>query len=417
MGYEYIMIVLLLLVLIAAAVVIIAKLGKLQNGEQPALTQADLLRMSEHITNNTASQITGMSDQVFKLNEQINQTMTGQIQSLNNQVSLMSTANEERIERLRAAVNEELRQIREDNAKNMEAMRQTVEEKLQTTLERRLGESFRQVGDRLEQVYKGLGEMQNLASGVGDLQKLLRNVKIRGTWGEVQLGGILEQILTAEQYGANIKVNPDSNEIVEYAVRLPQGEQESVWLPIDAKCPLEDYQRLVECEETGDAAGAAAAARALAQKIKKEAEDIAKKYIVPPYTTDFAILFLPIEGLYAQVLQNVELLDYVQQQHRVLIAGPTTLAALLNSFQMGFRTLAIEKRAGEVWQLLAVVKQEFKSFGEALAKSQKKIQEASNALDAAGVRTRAMARKLKNVESLKGTEPLLADELFLEEDM
>ncbi|MDD4572295.1 MAG: DNA recombination protein RmuC [Clostridia bacterium] len=416
MDYAYMMIIGLLMVAIAAAVIIIAKLGKLQKDTQTPLTQTDLLHMSEHIANNTAGQITGISDQVFKLNEQINQTMTSQIQSLNNQVSLMSTANEERIERLRVAVNDELRQIREDNAKSMEAMRQTVDEKLQTTLERRLGESFQQVGNRLEQVYKGLGEMQNLAAGVGDLQKLLRNVKIRGTWGEVQLGAILEQILTVEQYAANIKVNPNSNEIVEYAVCLPQGDDNpSVWLPIDAKCPLEDYQRLVECEEAGDAAGAASANRALGQKIKKEAEDIAKKYIVPPYTTDFAILFLPIEGLYAQVLQNAELLDVVQQQYRVLIAGPTTLAALLNSFQLGFRTLAIEKRAGEVWQLLAVVKQEFKSFGEALAKSQKKIQEASNALDATGVRTRAMARKLKSVESLNGMDKILTEEDLLDE--
>ena len=417
MDYSYIIII-LLVILIAFAGVIIFRLGKMKEDESvKSLTQGDLLQMSDHINNNMASQISGINNQVFKLNEQINQTMTSQIQSLNNQVNLMTTANEERLERLRSTVNEELKQIRDDNAKSMESMRQTVDEKLQTTLERRLGESFQQVGDRLEQVYKGLGEMQNLAAGVGDLQKLLRNVKIRGTWGEVQLGSILEQILTNEQYASNVKVNPNANEIVEYAVYLPQGDNNpNIWLPIDAKCPIEDYQRLIECEESGDVAGANTATKALAQKIKKEAEDIAKKYIVPPYTTDFAILFLPIEGLYAQVLQNPELIETIQQQYRVLIAGPTTLAALLNSFQMGFRTLAIEKRAGEVWQLLAVVKQEFKSFGEALAKSQKKIQEAGNALDQASVRTRAMERKLKSVESLKDADNnILTGDDFLDE--
>jgi DNA recombination protein RmuC len=306
-----------------------------------------------------------------------------------------------KLESLRGSVGEQLDKVRQDNAVKLEEMRRTVDEKLHDTLEKRLGESFKQVSERLEQVHKGLGEMQALAVGVGDLKKVLTNVKTRGSWGEVQLGALLEQLLTADQYAAQVRVRPRSTEIVDFAIRLPGRDDGDtpVWLPIDAKFPKEDYERLSDAAERGDAAGVETAVRQLDARIRQEARDIRDKYIAPPDTTDFAILYLPTEGLYAEVLRRPGLADFLQRECRVVVAGPTTLAALLNSLQMGFRTLAIQKRSSEVWKLLAAVKKKFEGFGETFSRVQKKIQEADKALDDARSDTEIIGKRLRLVES------------------
>jgi DNA recombination protein RmuC len=306
-----------------------------------------------------------------------------------------------KLESLRGSVGEQLDKVRQDNAVKLEEMRRTVDEKLHDTLEKRLGESFKQVSERLEQVHKGLGEMQALAVGVGDLKKVLTNVKTRGSWGEVQLGALLEQLLTADQYAAQVRVRPRSTEIVDFAIRLPGRDDGDtpVWLPIDAKFPKEDYERLSDAAERGDAAGVETAVRQLDARSRQEARDIRDKYIAPPDTTDFAILYLPTEGLYAEVLRRPGLADFLQRECRVVVAGPTTLAALLNSLQMGFRTLAIQKRSSEVWKLLAAVKKKFEGFGETFSRVQKKIQEADKALDDARSDTEIIGKRLRLVES------------------
>lgn len=299
-------------------------------------------------------------------------------------------------------VRSELDKIRETVEGRLEQMRATVDDKLHKTLEQRLGESFRQVSERLELVHKGLGEMQNLATGVGDLRKVLTNIKTRGTWGEVQLGNLLEQILSPDQYAKNVATKPGSNDRVEFAVKLPGREKgdEPVWLPLDAKFPQEDYQRLVEAAEQANAAIVEEAGKMLEARIKKEAKTIKEKYLAPPHTTDFAILFLSTEGLYAEVTRRVGLLETLQREFRITVMGPTTVAAFLNSLQMGFRTLAIERRSSEVWSLLGAVKTEFSRFGEILEKTQKKLQEASNTIDVASRQSRAIERKLKDVQQL-----------------
>ncbi len=306
-----------------------------------------------------------------------------------------------KLESLRGSVGEQLDKVRQDNAVKLEEMRRTVDEKLHDTLEKRLGESFKQVSERLEQVHKGLGEMQALAVGVGDLKKVLTNVKTRGSWGEVQLGALLEQLLTADQYAAQVRVRPRSTETVDFAIRLPGRDDGDtpVWLPIDAKFPKEDYERLSDAAERGDAAGVETAVRQLEARIRQESRDIRDKYIAPPDTTDFAILYLPTEGLYAEVLRRPGLADFLQRDCRVVVAGPTTLAALLNSLQMGFRTLAIQKRSSEVWKLLAAVKKKFEGFGETFSRVQKKIQEADKALDDARSDTEIIGKRLRLVES------------------
>jgi len=316
-------------------------------------------------------------------------------------LSRFSLGLDERFERLRGAVETRLQAIQNDNAAKLEEMRQTVDEKLHATLEQRLGESFKLVSERLEQVHRGLGEMQTLAAGVGDLKRVLTNVKTRGTWGEVQLSALLEQVLTAEQYGVNVATRPGSGDRVEFAIRLPgRDENTPVWLPIDAKFPIEDYQRLIDAQDRGEVAAVEEAARALEGRLKAEAKSIREKYIEPPYTTDFAILYLPIEGLYAEVLRRPGLAEVLQRDWRISIAGPTTLAAMLNSLQMGFRTLAIEQRSAEVWAVLGAVKSEFGKFGEALAHTRKKLEEASSSIGKAETRTRMLSRKLKEVEAL-----------------
>ncbi|MDR0736515.1 MAG: DNA recombination protein RmuC [Zoogloeaceae bacterium] len=312
-----------------------------------------------------------------------------------------------RFEQLRAAVESRLQALQAENAGKLDEMRRTVDEKLHATLEQRLGESFKLVSERLEQVHRGLGEMQTLAAGVGDLRRVLTNVKTRGVWGEIQLGRLLEEMLTADQYAANVATRPEGNERVEFAICLPgkgmDAEKSVVWLPIDAKFPLEDYQRLLDAQEIGDAAAMEEAAKALETRLKAEAKSIREKYVAPPATTDFAILYLPVEGLYAEALRRPGLIDLLQRQWRITLAGPTTLSALLNSLQMGFRTLAIERRSSEVWAVLGAVKAEFGKFGAALAHTRKKLEEASSSIDKAEIRTRALNRCLKNVEALPET--------------
>jgi DNA recombination protein RmuC len=320
------------------------------------------------------------------------------------------------LEGVRSTVDVRLRQLQEDNAAHIEKMRATVDEKLQGTLERRLGEAFKAVSDRLEQVHQGLGAMKQLASDVGGLQKVLANVKTRGGWGEVQLGALLEQVLTSEQFARNVRTREDSNENVEFAIKLPGNEDGvPVWLPIDAKFPTEDYQRLIAAQEKGDLNLVEGATKSLETQLKKSARDICQKYINPPKTTDFALMFLPTEGLYAEAIRRIGLVEQVQRECRVIFAGPTTLAALLNSLQMGFRTLAIQQRSSEVWNLLATVKTEFGKFGEALAKVKDKLDQASTDMDKVAVRSRAITKQLNKVEELPSNpQPLLKD--FLQTD-
>lgn len=323
------------------------------------------------------------------------------------QLASLTQSNEQRLDRMRETIEERLKHLQEDNSKKLDQMRETVDEKLNSTLEQRLGESFRLVSERLEMVHKGLGEMQNLASGVGDLKRVLTNVKTRGTWGEIQLGNILEQILTQDQYAKNVATKKNSTDRVEFAIKLPGRDEKSgevVWLPIDAKFPQEDYQRLVDAQEQANPVLAEEAGKALEQKIKVFAKDIRDKYIDPPGTTDFGVMFLPTEGLYAEVLRRPGLCDCLQREFRIVAAGPTTLIALLNSLQMGFRTLAIEKRSSEVWSLLGAVKTEFGKFGDLLEKTQKKLQEASDTIENAAKKSRTIGRKLKNVQELSVNE-------------
>ena len=315
------------------------------------------------------------------------------------------------LEGVRGIVDLRLKQLQEDNAKQIDKMRATVDEKLQGTLERRLGESFKLVSDRLEQVHQGLGAMRQLASDVGGLQKVLTNVKTRGGWGEVQLGALLEQVLTSDQFARNVKTRGDSGDHVDFAIKLPGDENGApVWLPIDAKFPTEDYQRLIGAQEKGDVPAIDEAMKSLETQLKKSAKDICQKYINPPKTTDFAIMFLPTEGLYAEAIRRVGLVEQVQRDCRVVLAGPTTLVALLNSLQMGFRTLAIQERSSEVWNLLSGVKTEFGKFGEALSAVKDKLDQAARHVDSVAVRSRAITKKLRDVEELPtNPQPLLKD--------
>ena len=329
------------------------------------------------------------SDSARKLREEVVKT-----------IEEKSRSQQESIDNLHNVIDKHLKHLQESNEKKLEQMRQTVDEKLQSTLEKRLGESFKIVGDQLEAVQRGLGEMQSLATGVGDLKKVLTNVKTRGTWGEYQLGNILEQILTPDQYAKNVKPKESSDEIVEYAVRLPGHDNSSqVWLPIDSKFPQESYIRLKDASEKSDTDAIEKASAELIRTIKKSAKDISDKYIDPPHTTDFAIMFLPTEGLYAEIVRQPGILDDLQHQ-RIVVAGPTNLSAILSSLSMGFRTLAIENRSSEVRKILSAVKTEFSAFGDVLSKVKTQLDRASGTIDKAGVRTRAMQKKLKDVEEL-----------------
>ncbi|WP_338847246.1 DNA recombination protein RmuC [Massilia sp. W12] len=312
--------------------------------------------------------------------------------------------NQQRLLEVRGTLNEKLAEMQQENAQRLEEMRKTVDEKLHATLEQRLGESFRIVSERLEKVHQGLGEMQQLASGVGDLKRVLVNVKTRGVWGEVQLAMLLEQILTPEQYATNVETVPGSNARVEFALRLPSQEGQAVWLPIDAKFPKEAYERMQLAAERADLEAHAQAGRELEKQLRLEAKTIAEKYLAAPWTTDFAILFLPTEGLYAEAMQRPGLADELQRNARVMVAGPSTLAALLNSLQIGFRSIALEKRSHEVWQVLGAVKTEFGKFGDALAKTRESLERAARQIESAETRSRQMQRKLKGVEALPGEQ-------------
>ncbi len=345
------------------------------------------------------------------------QTLTTQIGSAatvqNGQMDGLRRAIDENLARVHGTLDQKLERLQQDNSAKLEQMRQTVDEKLHATLEKRLSESFRQVSERLEIVHKGLGEMQTLAAGVGDLKRVLSNVKTRGVFGETQLAALLEQVMTPEQYEKNVATRPGSKERVEFAIRMP-GQDKSVLLPVDAKFPIEDYQRLQAAQEAGDRAALEMAERALETRVKLEAKTIAEKYVEPPHTTDFAVLYLPFESLFAEVLRRPGLFDHIQRQYRVTICGPTNMLAVLNSLQMGFRTLAIQQRSSEVWKVLGTVKSEFGKFAEVLANTKRQLQTVANTIDQAEVRTRQIERKLKDVEALPGTET--QESLQLEED-
>jgi len=325
-----------------------------------------------------------------------------QLDTFAKQLSTQTRTTEEKLEQMRDTVEKKLKTLQDENTKKLEQMRETVDEKLHATLEKRLGESFKLVSDRLEQVYKGLGEMQTLAAGVGDLKKVLSNVKTRGIWGEISLGFLIEQLFTPEQYAKNVATKKGSSERVEFAIRLPGRDKDEgeVWLPIDSKFPEADYTRLIEAQEKADPELVEESDRSLEKFIKAEAKKINEKYIDPPNTTDFGIMFLPVESLYSEVLRRPGLFEQLQREFRITVTGPTTLAALLNSLQMGFRTLAIEKRSSEVWTVLGTVKTEFGKFGDILDKTQKKLQEASNTIETAARKSRTIERKLKNVQEM-----------------
>jgi len=351
-----------------------------------------------------------LAEDARKSREEMTLTLARTSDQQRQQLAALTADNEKRMGEVRATLESKLKALQDDNAAKLEQMRATVDEKLQSTLETRLGQSFQLVSERLEAVQRGLGEMQSLANGVGDLKRVLSNVKSRGILGEVQLGALLEQLLTADQYESNVVTVPGSNERVEFAIRMPgQGDVDKLYLPIDAKFPVEDYQRLLEAQELADAEAAAVAGRALELRVREEAKRIRSKYVAVPHTTDFAVLFLPTEGLYAEVIRRPGLFELLQRDHRVVVAGPTTLSALLNSLQMGFRTLAIAQRSSEVWNILGAVKTEFGKFGDVLDKVKKKLDEAGKHIDATGVRTRAIERKLRGVETLSGevTQQLL----------
>lgn len=357
-------------------------------------------------------QFTEIREESLRHRHEVNALTTAALASLEDKLARLTADNNSSGEKLRALVEQRLQSLQTDNAAKLEEMRRTVDEKLHANLEQRLGESFKLVSDRLEQVHRGLGEMQSLAHGVGDLKRVLSNVKTRGTWGEMQLHQLLEQMLTAEQYVANTPTRPGSSDHVEFAVRLPGREEgECVLLPIDAKFPIEDYQRLLDAQERADGAAVEEAAKAIEARIRLEARTVCSKYINPPHTTDFALLYLPIEGLYAEVLRRPGLVDSLQRTYRVNVAGPTTLTAILNSLQMGFRTLAISRRASDVWKVLGAVKTEFGKFGDIVDATRKKLEAASKQFDQVDVRTRAIQRQLRQVEALPAVEAeqLLAD--------
>ena len=372
-----------------------ARSGRQEIQQTLATFQETLVRQGAETTRTQNAQIDAFAQQLVQLRGTLGDTLTKQLQD-------MSEGNARRLAEIRATLENQLAQLQQSNTAKLDEMRATVDEKLQSTLQARLGESFKQVADRLEQVHKGLGEMQTLAQGVGDLKHLLTNVKTRGMFGEAQLAALLEQVFAPDQYATQVATRPGSRNVVDFAIKLPGRGDDGTpcWLPIDAKFPNEDYERLLDAQQRADAEGAELAARGLEQRIRLEAKSMAEKYLEPPHTTDFAILFLPTEGLYAEVLRRPGLMEALQREHRVTLAGPTTLMAMLNSLQMGFRTLALEKRSSEVWQVLGAVKTEFGKFGDVLAKVKNQTQTVLNTLDAAETRSRAMGRALKTVEAL-----------------
>ncbi len=367
-----------------------------------ATFQQTLVQQSAEAIRTQNTQIDAFSQQLTLLQKTLSDTLTTQLQSV-------SESNARRMGEVRETLEKQLAQLQQTNSAKLDEMRKTVDEKLQTTLETRLGQSFKQVADRLEQVHKGLGEMQTLAQGVGDLKHLLTNVKTRGIFGEAQLSALLEQVFTVDQYAAQVATRRGSKSLVDFAIKLPGRSDagEPLWLPIDAKFPNEDYERLLDAQQRADVPGAEAAGKALEMRIRLEARSISEKYIEPPYTTDFAILFLPTEGLYAEVLRRPGLMESLQRDHRVTLAGPTTLLAMLTSLQMGFRTLALEKRSSEVWQVLGAVKTEFGKFGDVLAKVKSQTETVLNTLSSAEQRSRVMGKALRDVEALPEADSAL----------
>ncbi|MGY8905013.1 MAG: DNA recombination protein RmuC [Burkholderiales bacterium] len=372
-----------------------ARSGRQELGATFATFQQTLVQQSAEAVRTQNAQIDAFAQQLTLLQKTLSDTLSTQLQAL-------SEANARRLMEVRGTLETQLAQLQAQNAAKLDEMRKTVDEKLQTTLETRLGESFKLVADRLEQVHKGLGQMQSLAQGVGDLQRVLTNVKTRGLFGEVQLEALLEQVLTNEQYSKQIETKPDSGQRVDFAVRFPgrSAGGAPVWLPIDAKFPRDDYERLLDAHDRADAPAAEAAAKALESRIKQEAKSIADNYLAPPHTTDFAILFLPVESLYAEVLRRPGLMDDLQRKHKVTLAGPTTLLAMLNSLHMGFRTLALEQQASQVWDVLGAVKTEFERYGQWVEKVRDQMRKATDTLDTAQTRTNQMRRALKVVEAL-----------------
>ncbi|WP_342130975.1 DNA recombination protein RmuC [Hydrogenophaga sp. OTU3427] len=372
-----------------------ARAGRQELLQTLSAFQGSLSQQGAEATRTQNAQIDAFAQQLLQLRGTLSDTLTRQLQDL-------SESNARRLAEVRATLEQQLAQLQQNNAAKLDEMRATVDEKLHATLEARLGESFKQVAERLEQVHKGLGEMQTLAQGVGDLKHLLSNVKTRGMFGEAQLAALLEQVFAPDQYATQVATRPGSKNVVDFAIRLPGRGDDGApcWLPIDAKFPNEDYERLLDAQQRADVVAAEAAGKALEARIRLEARSMAEKYVEPPHTTDFALLFLPTEGLYAEVLRRPGLMESLQRDHRVTLAGPTTLLAMLNSLQMGFRTLALEKRSSEVWQVLGAVKTEFGKFGDVLAKVKAQTQTVLNTLDSAEVRSRAMGRALKQVEAL-----------------
>jgi len=361
---------------------------------------------SKQLREEVIAALKGITEATTKTMGELAKIQKTQLETMSSAIEKLSESNEKKLEAIRVTLEGKLQSMQIDNTKQLDQMRQTVDEKLQGTLEKRLGESFKQVSERLELVHKGLGEMQSLATGVGDLKKVLTNVKTRGTWGEVQLGALLEQVLNPDQFATNVATK-DAGERVEYAIKLPgqdADKDETVWLPIDAKFPVEDYQRLIEAQERADVEGVEIAGKQLENRVRGCARDISEKYLNPPRTTDFAILFLPIEGLFAEVIRRTSLTEVIQRECRVVVAGPTTLWSILSSLQMGFRTLTIQKRSSEVWNLLAAVKTEWTKYGDILDGVQKKLHQASDTIEKAKVRSRAVGRKLKEVQELPVSE-------------
>ncbi|MFM2049692.1 MAG: hypothetical protein RL682_183 [Pseudomonadota bacterium] len=369
--------------------------GRQELTQNLATFQQTLVQQSAEATRTQNTQIDAFGQQLAVLQKSLSDTLTLQLGNV-------SESNARRMAEVRQTLEAQLAQLQTTNAAKLDEMRATVDEKLQTTLQARLGESFKQVAERLEQVHKGLGEMQTLAQGVGDLKHLLTNVKTRGMFGEAQLASLLEQVFVPDQYAVQIATRPGSKNVVDFAIKLPGKSDDGapLWLPIDAKFPNEDYERLLDAQGRADVAGAEAAGKALELRIRLEAKSISEKYVEPPHTTDFAILFLPTEGLYAEVLRRPGLMEGLQREHRITLAGPTTLLAMLSSLQMGFRTLALEKRSSEVWQVLGAVKTEFGKFGGMLDKARAQTETVLKTLTDADVRTRAMGRALKKVEAL-----------------
>lgn len=388
--------------------------------EELRLAREENRNTGKELREEISAGLKGTNDTIFNTLGKMGQTQQLQLDNMTNQVKELTDSSQKELEKIRSTFDTRVKELQEGNEKKLDAMQKVVDEKLQDTLEKRLSESFNQVSKRLEEVYRGLGEMQKLAVDVGDLKKVLSNVKARGTWAEIQLGTILEQVLTKDQYAKNVQVNPESREMVDYAIRLPGPEGDPdvcLWLPLDSKFPQEDYLRIYEASEEGNPASLQKAAEELARRVRSAAKDIEGKYICPPHTTDFAIMFLATEGLYAEVLRQPGLVEELQHQYRVVVAGPTTITAILNSLRMGFQTLSIEKQAAEVWRVLGAVKTEFGKFGDALSKVKKQIDTASKSIESTETRTRAMERRLKAVEKIPEKEASEVLSLSEEEEL